>query len=62
MLRDLGVDAEETARTLDTFRAHDERTLIRQHAVHQDESRLIQTSKQAAAELLALFEADREER
>jgi monovalent cation:proton antiporter-2 (CPA2) family protein len=62
VLRDLGVSEEETARTLDTFRAHDERTLIRQHAVHQDESRLIQTSKQAAAELLALFEADREER
>ncbi|PWC32325.1 monovalent cation:proton antiporter-2 (CPA2) family protein [Azospirillum sp. TSO35-2] len=60
VLRQMGVPDGEVTRTLDTFRAHDERTLIRQHAVHQDEAKLIQTSRDAAAELQALFEADRE--
>lgn len=62
VLQSLGISAEDTARTLETFRDHDERTLIRQHAVHNDEVQLIQSSRQAAAELQALFEADREER
>ncbi|MGF7173030.1 monovalent cation:proton antiporter-2 (CPA2) family protein [Azospirillum doebereinerae] len=62
VLRALGVEEAEVTRSLDTFRAHDERTLIRQHAVHHDEGRLIQTSKQAAEELQSLFEADREEK
>lgn len=62
VLRALGVGDAEVARTLDTFRAHDERTLIRQHAVHHDEGRLIQTSRQAAEELQSLFEADREQK
>lgn len=61
VLESLGLPPEETRHTLDTFREHDERTLIRQHAVHHDENRLIQTSRQAAAELQALFEADRED-
>ena len=61
VLESLGLPPDETRHTLDTFRKHDERTLIRQHAVHHDENRLIQTSRQAAAELQALFEADREE-
>ncbi|MBP2298945.1 monovalent cation:proton antiporter-2 (CPA2) family protein [Azospirillum picis] len=60
VLRNMGLAEADVVRTLDTFRAHDERTLIRQHAVHQDESQLIQTSRQAAEELQALFEADRE--
>lgn len=62
VLQSLGISAEEAARTLETFRDHDERTLVRQHAVHNDEVQLIQSSRQAAAELQALFEADREER
>jgi len=62
VLRELGVEEGEVTRSIDTFRAHDERTLVRQHAVHHDEGRLIQTSKQAAEELQALFEADREEK
>jgi len=62
VLRALGLPQDEARHTVDTFREHDERTLIRQHAVHHDENRLIQTSRQAASELQALFEADREER
>lgn len=61
VLEALGVSPTDAHHTLETFRAHDERTLIRQHAVHHDENRLIQTSRQAATELQSLFEADREE-
>lgn len=62
VLESLGFAQDEVRRTLDTFREHDERTLVHQHGVHTDEARLIQTTQQAAAELQALFEADREER
>ncbi|WP_448208496.1 monovalent cation:proton antiporter-2 (CPA2) family protein [Azospirillum sp. sgz302134] len=61
VLESLGLPPDEARRTVETFREHDERTLVRQHAVHHDESRLIQTSRQAAAELQSLFEADRGE-
>ncbi|WP_448190268.1 monovalent cation:proton antiporter-2 (CPA2) family protein [Azospirillum sp. sgz301742] len=57
-----GLDAGEAHRTIETFRAHDERTLERQHAIYHDEQRLIQTSQDAAKELQSLFEADRPER
>ncbi len=62
VLRALGLNEEEVTRSIDTFRDHDERTLIRQHEVHQDEGRLIQTVVQAAEELQSLFEADNERR
>lgn len=61
VLRQMGLAEGEVTRTLDTFRAHDERTLMHQHAVHNDETKLIQTSRDAAAELQALFESDRED-
>lgn len=51
--------AEDTARaTVERFREHDLQTLTRQHAVYHDESQLIQTSREAAAELESLFETD----
>ena len=37
---------------------HDERLLERQHAVYHDETRLIQTSNEAAEELQQLLESD----
>lgn len=54
-----GIDPDEAVRTVETFRAHDERTLIAQHAVHHDERRLIQSAREAALELQSLFEADK---
>ena len=54
----LRVVAAEAARTVNTFREHDERLLQRQHAVYQDEAILMQTTKQAADELRNLFDAD----
>ena len=54
--------SEPTARGEESFRRHDERMLERQHAVYHDETKLIQTTQEAARELDGIFEADREER
>jgi voltage-gated potassium channel Kch len=58
VLRGLGIDAAEAARTVNTFREHDERLLQRQHAIYHDEASFIQSTKQAAEELRNLFDAD----
>ena len=60
VLNDLGFRPEDARRTVQAFREHDERVLIEQHAIYKDETQLIQTAAQAAAELRSLFEADRE--
>ncbi len=60
VLNQLGFRPEEARRTVQAFREHDERVLVEQHSIYRDETQLIQTSAQAAAELQALFEADRE--
>ncbi len=57
-LIDLGVSDEEARRAVQFFADYDERNLIDTHAHYDDERRLIQSSKQAADELAALFEAD----
>jgi CPA2 family monovalent cation:H+ antiporter-2/glutathione-regulated potassium-efflux system protein KefB len=41
------------------FRENDEKNLRDTHAIYRDEKQLIQSVQQAAAELTALFEADR---
>jgi voltage-gated potassium channel Kch len=58
VLRELGLPADEIARTITTFRDHDERVLVEQHSIYKDERQLIQTTKQAAEELRGLLEAD----
>lgn len=57
-----GLPPDDARRTVDTFRQHDERVLAEQHAIYRDETRLIQTTRDAARELRALFEADRRSR
>jgi len=47
--------------TVARFQTHDEKTLERQHAIYHDETQLIQTSKDAAAELEDLLQQDRED-
>jgi glutathione-regulated potassium-efflux system ancillary protein KefC/glutathione-regulated potassium-efflux system protein KefB len=51
-----GIAASERAVTL--FKQHDEQRLEAQYAVQNDEAQLIQTSKEAAAQLQELFESD----
>ncbi|MGH8272386.1 MAG: NAD-binding protein, partial [Gammaproteobacteria bacterium] len=58
ILGGLGVSEREAKRTLDIFGRHDQETLQRQFAVFRDEDKLIQTSREAAAELETLFEED----
>ncbi len=61
ILMALGDSGEEARHAVETFRKHDERTLLRQHAIHHDEDLMIQTAQEAAQELEELFEQDRPE-
>lgn len=56
----LGIGEAMARRTVALFRTHDEELLAETHAYADDERRLIQTTEQAATELAALLEADRE--
>ena len=58
----LDIEPATAHRAIELFRAHDERTLIETQAIAHDEMQLIQSTQQAAQELLELFEADRDER
>lgn len=62
VLLELGMEADEAARTIRLFREHDERMLIDQHGIYDDEKQMIQTTKQAMIELRGLLEADQAER
>ena len=57
----LDVSRWEAQTTVARFQAHDDKTLLRQHAVYHDETQLIQTSKEAANELQGLLESDTQE-
>ncbi len=61
VLTALGVPREVAADRARRFREHDERLLTAQHLVYDDEAALIQSSQDARAELVQLFEADRGE-
>lgn len=56
VLRELGLDESDVEWTVKTFRDFDEKSLLQQHAVYQDEEKLIQTDKQATEDLKNLFE------
>ncbi|MCO6442079.1 MAG: cation:proton antiporter [Nitrococcus mobilis] len=62
VLEGLGWSASQAAHAMTLFRDHDERTLARQRPIREDREALIQSSKEAARELKALFEADAESR
>jgi len=54
----LGDSQLRASETVARFREHDEATLERQHAIHHDESMLIQTALESAEDLRRLFESD----
>jgi len=58
----LDVPPETARRSIELFREHDERNLVETHAIAHDEQQLIQSTQQAAQELMELFEADTEQR
>lgn len=59
-LLQLQISLSEASTAIAKFRDHDLALLKRQHAIHQDESKLIQSTREASEELLSLYEADRE--
>lgn len=61
VLGHLGVSDEATARIMNTFLEHDERLLVEQHAVHDSEEKLIQSSQDTMQELETLLTSDLQE-
>jgi CPA2 family monovalent cation:H+ antiporter-2/glutathione-regulated potassium-efflux system protein KefB len=61
VLQGVGLDADDARRTVQAFRERDEKSLILQQDMYDDEKRLIQSAKQAARELEQLFEEDAEQ-
>jgi voltage-gated potassium channel Kch len=59
VLEALDVPADSAHRAIELFREHDERTLVETQAIAENEQQLIQSTQQAAQELMELFEADR---
>jgi len=59
LLEALGDTPAAAREVVRRFRVHDEATLARQYAVKEDDSKFLATSREAAAQLEKLFEADR---
>jgi monovalent cation:proton antiporter-2 (CPA2) family protein len=58
VLGELGLGTPEIEGMVARFVEHDQRLLLRQHAVWHDEQALVQTSKDARAELVSIFEEE----
>jgi len=58
MLVELGSEPAAAELAVNRFREHDEALLRRQYLVYDDEAAVIQTSREARADLMRLFEAD----
>jgi monovalent cation:proton antiporter-2 (CPA2) family protein len=58
VLLGLDFDEDDARRTVAAFRERDEQMLVDQHAFYDDETKVVQTATQVAAELKSLFEAD----
>ncbi len=55
----LGLDKEQANARIRRFQRHDEDVLAAQHRVYEDDAAVIQTAREARAELEHLFDADR---
>ena len=62
VLKNLDIDADEANHIVDAFCRADEKMLRRQHAVRQDESKMIQTAQDATRELESLLKSDQRRR
>jgi monovalent cation:proton antiporter-2 (CPA2) family protein len=58
VLETLGLSKSKATETVRRFRAHDEATMAKQHAVKDDESKILETTRESAEQLLHLFETD----
>lgn len=59
VLLGLGLDAEDGKQVIDTFNARDKQLIREQHAIQNDEERLIQSARETARELELLLRNDR---
>lgn len=62
LLLEMGATLDEVDEIVRRFREHDEKTLIEQHKLHNDEKAIIQYSKQSVQQLLDSVAADRKSR
>jgi monovalent cation:proton antiporter-2 (CPA2) family protein len=60
-LQAAGLNAWQAQQSIHRFKDHDEQLLQRQHAVYHDESKLMQTTKEAMQEMETLLESDRDD-
>lgn len=58
VLEHMGMDAPSVDLMVERFQKYDQDLLSKQHAVYQNETELIETSRQALADLESLFESD----
>lgn len=58
VLQDLGLPAEQASARTARFREHDEKLLLAQHLVYDDDAALVASAHEALRELEHLFEAD----
>jgi CPA2 family monovalent cation:H+ antiporter-2/glutathione-regulated potassium-efflux system protein KefB len=59
-MQELGIVKDQAERAIELFQIHDERILHETHAIAHDEGKMIQTTHEAAQELMDLFESDRD--
>ncbi|MBA3581908.1 MAG: hypothetical protein H0W44_05570 [Gammaproteobacteria bacterium] len=58
VLQNLGLTFSQASDAVEYFREFDQKLLDKQLAIHDDQTKLIASTKEAAAELRGLFEAD----
>jgi|GEM_PF-5004443 len=58
VLTALGIPGDTARNHVERFREHDEKLLRDQYLVYDDEAAVMQTSRDARADLMRLFEAD----
>jgi glutathione-regulated potassium-efflux system protein KefB len=58
VLKNLGHSPEDAKHAVDSFCERDSRLLLEQHAIHNSEEKLIQSTKDSARELEALLRRD----
>jgi hypothetical protein len=58
VLRGLGMNAKDAARTVETFQEHDERRLAEHHTHYNDQEKMQTLAKAAARELEDMFMQD----
>jgi monovalent cation:proton antiporter-2 (CPA2) family protein len=61
VMESLGSTRRDAERAIERFRAHDQATLLRQHGIRDNPDLMRATSREAAAQLRTLFDADKEE-